>query len=151
MAHGLANRELHARHHQRRSIEVSREEALTDRALACWLLAARFRRLVNRALERHGVTFAQWRVLDAADRLVREYSDTVGQHEIGERCEMDESTVSMVLGRLRQRGLVDIEPEFWGQLNGVLIPTKGQALLAATRGLLVRIASQVLEPAGFAR
>lgn len=145
MVHSRQNRELHDRQHQRRSIERTIEERSTDQAIGQWLRLARFRRLVNRALQRCGITFSQWRVLDAAERLVREYEDTVGQHEIGEQCEMDEGTASKVLRRLSRLGLVDIEPEFWGQLNGVLVTKKGRAMLADTRGVLIVVARQTRE------
>ena len=58
---------------------------------------------------------------------------------------MDEGTASKVLRRLSRLGLVDIEPEFWGQLNGVLVTKKGRAMLADTRGVLIVVARQTRE------
>jgi DNA-binding MarR family transcriptional regulator len=145
MVHSRQNRELHEGLHQRRNIERTVEERSTDQALAQWLRLAPFRRVLNRALQRHGITFSQWRVLDAAERLVREYDDNVGQYEIAAQCELDEGTASKVLRRLGRLGLVDTEPEFWGQLNGVLMTKKGRALLGDTRGMLIRVARQTLE------
>jgi len=84
-----------------------------DEVLAAWATAARFRRLALRALRRHRLTFSQWRVLQAADRLVREKDDAVSQLEIARRIESDEGTVSKVVARLMDRGC-----STWAQMHG---------------------------------
>jgi DNA-binding MarR family transcriptional regulator len=117
----------------RRELKRTALEVEIDEALEAWRAFMHARRALDRSLKEHGISFAQWRVLYATDRLVREYEDVVGQMEIARELEVSEATMSELLGRLARAGLVNIEPECWRTLNGVLLAPRGEALLEETR------------------
>jgi DNA-binding MarR family transcriptional regulator len=103
-----------------------------DEVLGAWAAAALFRRLALRALRRHGLTFAQWRVLQATERLVREKDDAVSQLAIARRIESDEGTVSKVVARLMDKGLLDVGPDAWGWSYRILVTSWGEQALKAS-------------------
>lgn len=107
-------------------------EVEIDTGLETWKAFMRARRALDRALKEHGVSFAQWRLLYATHRLVREYEDVVGQMEIARELDVNEATTSDLLKRLSLTALVNIEPECWRTLNGVLLSPRGEALLKET-------------------
>src|SRR5689334_589505 len=117
---------LQAGRRRRRPPPLTKVERELDRALAVWRTFTEARRSLDRQLRRYGVSFAQWRVLDVTDRMVRAYEDVVGQMEIAEELGADEGGLSVLLERLSRAGLVDIEPECWRMLNGVLLAPRGE-------------------------
>ena len=108
-----------------------------DAALAWWLDAARFRRRVDRALRRKGITFAQWRVLRTASRLTEGPTEGVSQRAIGERIQMDANTISAIVKRLTEKGLIDwdVLDRDWSYL--ILVTKKGYALLEKTERVVL--------------
>jgi DNA-binding MarR family transcriptional regulator len=117
-----------------RPLVLSEEERRTDEALHVWLEAARFRRAANRALRAYGVSFSQWRLLHAVERLVRETLDAVSELDLARYTEMDVNTVSAVMHRLSGKGLLSWGPDAWGFSLRILATEEGKALLALTRG-----------------
>lgn len=71
-----------------------------------WLTAMRWRRQIQRVVVGAGLTFTQWLVLDSVRRLIEETQDAVIQSEIAARLELDRATISQVIQRLEERGLV---------------------------------------------
>jgi DNA-binding MarR family transcriptional regulator len=118
-------------------VVLSLEEQRVDAVLAVWLHGVRFHRAAQRSLQKHGISFSQWRVLLATDRLQREYDDAMSQIEVARRLEMDEGTVSVAMRKLLRAGLVDVAPAFWSTLNRVLITTRGRELLDSTRQFIL--------------
>lgn len=121
----------------RRRLVLNADEAAADEAMAVWSRAARFRRRVQRELRPLDLTFAQWRLLDAVDRLVRERSDAVSQQDLAKRTDMDESTASAVMARLRDKGLVSYDLDAWGLCYRVLLCDGAKKLLRAARRIVV--------------
>jgi DNA-binding MarR family transcriptional regulator len=110
--------------------------------LASWQAAVRRRREVERGLGQLGLTLIQWLVLDAAATLVRERRDAVSQSEIGRRVEIDRATLSVVMLRLAQRGLVDRDIDATGASYRIYVTDSGN--LAVEQGR-ARIRSVDLE------
>jgi len=120
-----------------------RGESISDLdGIASWRAAVRWRREVERALGELGLTLIQWLVLDAAAALVREQRDAVSQSEIGRRVEIDRATLSDVMMRLAQRGLVDRDIDATGASYRIYVTDVGD--LAVEQGR-ARIRSVSLE------
>lgn len=93
--------------------------------IASWRAAVRWRREVERALEDVGLTLMQWLVLDAAATLVREQRDAVSQSEIGRRVEIDRATLSELMMRLAERGLIDRDIDATGWSYRIYVTDSG--------------------------
>jgi DNA-binding MarR family transcriptional regulator len=93
--------------------------------IASWRAAVRWRREVERELRAIGLTLIQWLVLDAAATLVRELRDAVSQSEIGRRVDVDRATLSDVMMRLAQRGLVDRDIDATGASYRIYLTDSG--------------------------
>jgi DNA-binding MarR family transcriptional regulator len=65
------------------------------------------------------LTFAQWLVLDATARLVRESNDAVSQIQVARHLQMGKSTLCRVMHWLARSGLVDQAPAFAGPENRI--------------------------------
>jgi DNA-binding MarR family transcriptional regulator len=103
-----------------------RQESTRDPdGIASWRAAVRWRREVERALEDVGLTLIQWLVLDAAATLVREQRDAVSQSAIGRRVEIDRATLSELMMRLAERGLVDRDIDATGSSYRIYITDSG--------------------------
>jgi DNA-binding MarR family transcriptional regulator len=124
---------------QQRAAAFSEEEKL-EALLARWLRAVQFRRKVERALRRKGLTFAQWRVLHAAQRLVLETNDAVSQRKIQQRTQSDANTISAVVKRLTAKGLVDWDLNDRDWSYRILVTEKGATLLEAASRLVLSVA-----------
>jgi DNA-binding MarR family transcriptional regulator len=133
-------------HRSRRAVALTSVERELDGALAAWRAFMAVRRDLDRQLKAYRVSFAQWRVLYVTERLVREYESPVGQMEIAGELDMDEGGISGLLERLLRAGLVDIEPEYWRTLNGVLLTPRGKELLGATREIVRCALGDLLPP-----
>lgn len=123
-----------------RRLELSTDEQSLDAVIAAWLRAARFRRLAQVGLREQDLTFAQWRVLSAIDRLVREKEDAVSQLELATRTEMDANTTSAVVGKLMKKGLVSFDLDAWGSAYRLLLSDAGEAALGKGRQVVLRAA-----------
>lgn len=124
---------------------VETNERRFNDALQKWSKIWRLRRKVNDDLKRLGSSFPQWRVLYATEQLTRGNSDGVSQLEVADRTDMDVSTVSSVLHRLEQRGLVDRGQEECEYTYHVLVTKAGRRLLADARPSTVRFVEAMLE------
>ena len=120
--------------------EISREAELTVAALESVKRAMRFRRKANRALRRLGVSFAQWRALEATWRLIRRTDDAVSQLDVSRELDLDESSLSRLMRALSERGLVDHRPDAWFFAYRVLVSAKGEQLLLAAYPLVLAAA-----------
>lgn len=112
-------------------------EEAADSAIDSWIRAVRFRRDLERALRPHGLTFALWRVLHIADRMIRTLGDAVTQNDVARRADLHPSTVSYLMGTLAERALVDRAPDYFGTAWRVYLTSDGKALLAATRTIAI--------------
>jgi DNA-binding MarR family transcriptional regulator len=109
-------------------------------ALQKWSQIWRLRRNANRDLKTLGTSFPQWRVLYITEQLTREAADGASELEVAARTDMDVSTVSSVLHRLEQKGLVDRGQEECEYTYHVLVTEAGQRLLADAQRSIVRFA-----------
>jgi DNA-binding MarR family transcriptional regulator len=57
-------------------------------------------------------------------------------HAPAAELDVDQGALSDLLGRLSRAGLVNIEPEYWRTLNGVLLAPRGESLLEETREIV---------------
>lgn len=128
---------------ERRRLILTAEEQAADDAMAVWLRAARFRRRVQRELRPLGLTFAQWRFLDAVDRLVRERRDAVSQLDLVGRAEMDENTTSAIMVRLRDKGFLSYDIDAWGVCYRILLSDRALKALRAARHVVVLASSSL--------
>jgi len=101
----------------------------TDARKAHWKSAARWRRTVEAALEGTGLTFTQWFVLDALQELIVETDEAATQTEVAARVELGHGTVSLVMGTLARKYLVDREPDFSGRAWRTLLTDRSRRLL----------------------
>jgi DNA-binding MarR family transcriptional regulator len=103
-----------------------RPEATPDPdGIASWRAAVRWRREVERALGDVGLSVIQWLVLDAAATLVREQRDAVSQSAIERRVEIDRATLSELMMRLAERGLVDRDIDATGASYRIYVTDSG--------------------------
>jgi DNA-binding MarR family transcriptional regulator len=122
------------------------DEIRADDALERWTQAAAFRRRVNRALKKHGLTLSGWRMLHAAARLVEEAGDMVSQLDISRRARIDQNTVSVLTFRLADKGWLSWGPDCYDFGYRIFVTEEGQALLDATRGQVLAAAAQTWGP-----
>ena len=101
----------------------------TDARKAHWKNAVRWRRAVEAALAGTGLTFTQWFVLDALRELIVETDEAATQTEVAARVELGHGTVSMVMGTLARKYLVDREPDFSGRAWRTLLTDRSRRLL----------------------
>jgi len=87
------------------------EEQSTAAALRSFRLAMRFRRKTNRALKVLDISFAQWRALEAAWRLIWRNKDAVSHLDVSRELELDEASVSRLMHVLSKRGWVSHGPD----------------------------------------
>ena len=90
-------------------------EIETLAALGSYKLAMRFRRLLNRQLRPLGVSFAEWRVLEATSRLFCQTGDPVSHQDVARELDSGENSVSRLMWQLSLRGLLshDIDGLNW--------------------------------------
>src|SRR4051812_38355725 len=96
---------------------------------ALWLAAMRWRRAVDALTDALGLTFTQWLVLDGIRELFDETEDASIQNEIAAHVELDRTTVSQVLRRLEQKGLVDRGIDYRGTALRVYVTESGANVL----------------------
>ena len=90
-----------------------------------------------------GLSFPPWWVLFTTDRLIREADAEVSQRDVGRRTGLSKSTISEVMQKLRDEHWVEREPDDW-MADCILLTNKGESLLAAVQGSVVRAARQLL-------
>jgi DNA-binding MarR family transcriptional regulator len=105
------------------------EPSVTDTHKARWKAAMRWRRGVDVALARTGLTFTQWLVLDALRELIAETDDAAIQIEVAARVELDQGTVSLVMRTLADKGLVDRAPDITGRAWRIYLTEPAERLL----------------------
>jgi DNA-binding MarR family transcriptional regulator len=97
---------------------------------ALWFAAMRWRRAVEALTAPVGLTFTQWLVLDGIRELFDETEDASIQNEIAVWVELDRTTVSQVMRRLEQKGLVDRDLDYRGKALRAYVTDCGATLLA---------------------
>jgi DNA-binding MarR family transcriptional regulator len=117
----------------RRPLALSPPEQAADTAIEQWAKATRFRRDLERALGPHSLTFALWRVLHIADRIIRETDDAVSQTAIANRTGLKAASVSYVMKVLAERNLIDRAPDMCGTAWRIYLTDRGRELLASSR------------------
>ncbi len=101
----------------------------TALALERYLAAFRWRRAVEAKLKSVALTFPQWLVLDATNRLIHESKDAVNQNAVAQRAELDRMTVSQVMTTLAKLGHVDRGPDLIGRGYRIWVTAKGEKTL----------------------
>jgi len=121
---------------------------MTTRAADAWLehwrAGRRWRRRVELELERLGLSFAQWLVLDCIAALRRETNDAVSQLQVGQRLELDKSTISQLMKRLDERALIDRAPAYPTRENRIYLHGEGERLARQGR-VIVEAVSKAVE------
>jgi len=84
---------------------------------------------VEAELKGVGLTFPQWLVLDATNRLIHESKDAVNQNAVARRAELDRMTVSQVMRTLAKLGHVDRGPDAVGPGYRIWVTSKGEKTL----------------------
>lgn len=117
------------------------EETLS--ALVGYKLAMRFRRLLHRQLRPLGISFAEWRVLEATSRLYWRTGDPVSHLDVARELDLGESSVSRSMWQLSRRGLVshDIDGLNWS--FRVRMADKNEPLVARAYGIAKSVAARV--------
>lgn len=100
----------------------------------------RFRRKLNRALHPLEISFAEWRVLEATSRLVRERGDAVSHLDVSRDLDLGESSVSRLMWKLSLRDLLSHDLDGWGLYLRVLVTEEGERLVAEARELAANLA-----------
>jgi DNA-binding MarR family transcriptional regulator len=104
--------------------------AATTLAIERYLAAFRWRRAVETEMKSAGLTFPQWLVLDATNRLIHESKDAVNQNAVARRAELDRMTVSQVMTTLAKLGHVDRDTDAIGRGYRIRVTSKGEKTLA---------------------
>jgi DNA-binding MarR family transcriptional regulator len=94
-----------------------------------WLVAARWRRRVERSLSGSGLKFRQWLVLDATRFLIRTTHDAVSQNQVAAHLGFERQALSEVMPPLERMGLVSRGPAMSGIAWRVYVTKEGVALL----------------------
>ena len=117
----------------------SAEERNTFVALQRFKLAMRFRRKTNHALQRLGISFAQWRVLEATWRLIRQTGDAVSHLDVSRELDLDEASVSRLMHVLSKRGWVSHGPDLRFYAWRVFLHDEGKWLVSAGYELVASV------------
>lgn len=129
----------------RRAVVLTEDEVVLDAAFAHCQRVAKFRRAAQAALGSYDLSFPMWRVLAVTDRLVRETVAEVSQRDVCLRADLGKSIVSYLMRGLRERHLIEREPDDW-MADCILLSERGKRLLAASRGAVAQAARRVLDP-----
>lgn len=98
---------------------------------------------MNALLRGHGVTFTQWRMIHAAEVMVRETGDMVSQLDIRRRARLDATTASRLTFQLGQEGWLDWGLDYYGYAFRIFATKKAALMLAETRPLVAELAGMV--------
>jgi DNA-binding MarR family transcriptional regulator len=101
-----------------------------------WLANLRWRRRVERALKPLKVTFAQWLVLDAMERLIRQSHDAVSQRQVAQHLQMGTASLCRLMQCLERKALVDQAPSFACTANRIFLSDEGENLARRGRARL---------------
>lgn len=101
----------------------------TELRKAEWLSAMRWRRRVESACAAWRLSFPQWLLLHATQRLIAETEDAVIQAQIAARIELDQTTVSQMVRRLEARNLVSRGGDMTGKAWRVYLTDDATRLL----------------------
>jgi DNA-binding MarR family transcriptional regulator len=116
--------------------DSTRKSAAGDGATAVqkgrWKAAMQWRRAVEGALAGTGLTFTQWLLLDALGELTAETNDAAIQSEVAARVGLDQGTVSLVMGTLADKALVDRAPDITGRAWRTYLTKRAQQILRDT-------------------
>ena len=124
---------------------LSADEVRMAATLSKYQRAMTFRRRANRVLRALQISFAQWRVLEAAWRLTRSRDDAVSHLDVAEDLELDEASVSRVMHLLSRRGLLDHGPDNRFYCWRVIVTERGEQLCSVAR----EVVADVAEVCGF--
>lgn len=117
--------------------------SMADGWIAHWRAGMRWRRQVELELGRLRLTFSQWLVLDCVATLLRETQDAVSQLQVGHRLELDKATISALMKRLDERGLIDRSPAFPGPEYRIYLQAEGRRLAARGRALVDAVSARL--------
>ena len=116
----------------------------TELRKAEWLKAMRWRRRIELACVSSRLSFTQWLLLHAAQRLIQETEDAVIQAQIAARIELDQTTVSQLVRRLETRHLVSRGGDITGKAWRVYLTEDATRLLRDLDESLEAISASVL-------
>jgi MarR family transcriptional regulator, organic hydroperoxide resistance regulator len=111
---------------------------------ALWRAAMRWQRAIDAALRPLELTHTQYLVLAGAASAIREQGDAVAQRAIAESAELDRATISVLVRKLEDRGLLDRGPHATdGRRWRVILTQRGRRLLEKATALVERAAADV--------
>jgi predicted transcriptional regulator len=122
-------------------LSPSPDEVMTLRALERFKRALKFRRRLQRALRVLDVSFAEWRVLEATSRLIRQTDKPVSHLEVSRELALGEDSVSRLMWRLSRRGLVSHDLDGLCLCYRVLMTDKSERVVAAAYAMAVLAAA----------
>jgi DNA-binding MarR family transcriptional regulator len=126
-------------------------EVETVTALSRYKLATRFRRLLNRQLRPLGVSFAEWRVLDATSRLFFRTGEPVSHQDVARELDSGESSVSRLMWQLSLRGLLSHDIDGLNQCFRVRMTDASEPLVTQAYEIARSVAARVWERGGALR
>ncbi|MES1188119.1 MAG: hypothetical protein ABUL60_30150 [Myxococcales bacterium] len=106
------------------------DELATLAALDRFKRAMGFRRELQQALRPLGISFAEWRLLEASSRLIRQTGEPVSHLEVSRELDVSEGCVSRLMWQLAGRGLVDHDLDGLGLQYRVLVTNESEGLVA---------------------
>lgn len=113
------------------------DEVATSLALDRFKRAMAFRRRLQRLLRPLDVSFAEWRLLEATGRLIRDKHAPVSHLEVARELALGEDSVSRLMWRLSRKGLVSHDLDGLGLCYRVLMTDKSERVVAEAYGLAV--------------
>lgn len=105
------------------------DELATFESLDSFKRAMGFRRALQQALKPLGISFAEWRVLEATARLVQQTGEPVSHLEVSRELELGEGCISRLMWQLARRGLVSHDLDGWGLQYRVLTTDESERLV----------------------
>jgi DNA-binding MarR family transcriptional regulator len=104
----------------------------------------KFRRVANVALRPVGISFAEWRVLEAAWRIIRRTDEPASHLDVSRELELDEGCVSRLMYALSWRSFVSHDIDGLGLSYRVRLTVSGKEAVAKAYAVVARVAAREL-------
>ncbi len=103
-----------------------------------------FRRKANVALRSLGVSFAEWRTLEATWRLTQQCGEPVSHLQVSNDLALDEGSVSRVMHSLLRRSIVSHDIDAENVAYRVRVTERGHEIVATAYPLVAGVAERTL-------
>lgn len=104
----------------------------------------KFRRVANRALRPVGISFAEWRVLEATWRIIRRTDEPASHLDVSRELELDEGCVSRLMHALSWRSFVSHDVDALGLGYRVRLTVSGKEAVIQAYAVVARVAAREL-------